>query len=242
MAKSFLPLDNIGFNCIGHRGACGHAPENTLSSFDLALEMGCTWIELDVYCVENELLVIHDDDLERTTNGTGKVMGQDLSYLRSLDAGNGQQIPTLGEVCELVNHRAGINIELKGPGTAAPVSAFVDSCRQNGWTNDHFLVSSFDHVQLAEIRGMDDSLNIGCLFSRPASDMTERCQKLSAYSLNINARYISQEIVSMAHDSGLKVYAYTVNDLSELDRMLAIGADGIFTDFPDRIYIFLEAS
>ena len=107
--------------CIGHRGACGYAPENTLAAFELAITMGCPWLELDVYAVEGELLVIHDDTLERTTNGKGQVMQTPLATLRSLDAGNGQQIPTLKEVIELVDHRAGINIELKGPHTAAPV-------------------------------------------------------------------------------------------------------------------------
>jgi glycerophosphoryl diester phosphodiesterase len=120
MPSQSLNLDQISFNCIGHRGACGHAPENTLSSFELAIEMGCPWIELDVYHIDGELLVIHDDTLERTTNGTGDVMDQSVAYLRTLDAGDGQQIPTLNEIIELVGHRAGINVELKGPDTELP--------------------------------------------------------------------------------------------------------------------------
>jgi glycerophosphoryl diester phosphodiesterase len=83
------------FLCIAHRGASGYRPENTLGAFEHAITMGCTWIELDVHVVENELIVIHDDTLSRTTNGTGKVTERDLAYLRNLDAGNGERIPFL---------------------------------------------------------------------------------------------------------------------------------------------------
>ena len=118
-------LQSMPFVCIGHRGASGYEPENTLSSFERAIAMGCRWIELDVYQVEGELIVIHDSTLDRTTNGQGRVASQTLAYLRSLDAGNGQQIPTLTEVISAVDHRAGINIELKGKHTAAPVVALL---------------------------------------------------------------------------------------------------------------------
>ena len=103
--------------------------------------MGCPWIELDVYFVGGELLVIHDDSLERTTSGKGEVMGSGLYYLRSLDAGNGQQIPTLQEVAELVDGRCGINIELKGPDTARPASIFAATLCRGYWQEDQFLFS-----------------------------------------------------------------------------------------------------
>ena len=122
--------------CIGHRGASGYAPENTLEAFELAISMHCPWVELDVYAVEDELLVIHDDTLERTTNGRGRVMQTPLAALRSLDAGKGQQIPTLSEVIELIDHRAGINIELKGEHTALPVNRLLADYRERGWHAD----------------------------------------------------------------------------------------------------------
>jgi len=96
--------------CFAHRGASGHEPENTLSAVEKAIILGSDWIEVDVYAVEGELIVIHDERLERTTNGTGSVMDKTLAYLQSLDAGKGQQIPSLREVFDCVDHRAVINV------------------------------------------------------------------------------------------------------------------------------------
>jgi glycerophosphoryl diester phosphodiesterase len=88
--------------CFGHRGAAGYAPENTLASVEKAISLGADWVEVDVYAVENELVVIHDDRLERTTNGSGYIIEQSLEYLRSLDAGEGEKIPFLREIFDLV--------------------------------------------------------------------------------------------------------------------------------------------
>ena len=107
---------------IGHRGAKGYKPENTLPSFKHAMDLGCDWLELDVYFVSGELLVIHDKSVDRTTNGKGNVEDLPLDYLRSLDAGDGAPIPTLNEVLCLVNNQCGVNVELKGKNTAQPVS------------------------------------------------------------------------------------------------------------------------
>src|SRR3954464_9724202 len=100
-----------GLLCIGHRGACGHEPENTLRSVRRALELGAHGIEIDVYFVDGEIIVIHDAKLERTTNGKGYVARKSLAYLRSLDAGKGERIPTLRQVFDTVDRRAFINIE-----------------------------------------------------------------------------------------------------------------------------------
>ncbi len=99
--------------CFGHRGARGHEPENTLRSVRQALELGANGIEVDVHPADGRLVVIHDDTLNRTTNGAGLVAEKTFSYLRSLDAGQGERIPTLEEVFDVVNRRAVINVELK---------------------------------------------------------------------------------------------------------------------------------
>ena len=106
--------DSHGFACIGHRGASGYEPENTLRSFSRAIEMKCSWIELDVHMADGHIMVIHDEDLSRTTNGKGKISESKYEYLSKLDAGEGEHIPTLPEVLALVDHRCRINIELKG--------------------------------------------------------------------------------------------------------------------------------
>ena len=133
--------------CIGHRGAMGHAPENTLASIRKALELGVPCMEVDVYYVDGHLVVFHDDRLERLTNGSGYVWEQSFDYLRSLDAGDGQQIPTLEEVCEVIGSQACLNIELKGPDTAVPVAALLSKLIADGWDKEKFLVSSFYHLE-----------------------------------------------------------------------------------------------
>jgi glycerophosphoryl diester phosphodiesterase len=112
------------FTVLAHRGARGHAPENTLKAFDKALELGARWIELDVQFHAGELWVFHDQRLERCTNGAGWLVDHDARVLRALDAGGGQQIPFLREVLNHLRGRVSLNIELKtGDGTAAAVAA-----------------------------------------------------------------------------------------------------------------------
>ncbi len=221
------------FICIGHRGACGHKPENTLGSFAYAIELGCTWLELDVYAVQDELLVIHDDTLERTTNGSGDVMEHDVGYLRELDAGGGQQIPTLDEVVRLVDRRCVINIELKGPGTAGPVCEYLNRLCEGRWQAEDFLLSSFYHAELALA---DLQYRRGALFGKARTDYFERTAKLAAWSINVSTRLVNEQLVGAAHDRDLKVFVYTVNEPAEMLKMQQIGVDGVFTDYPDRFF------
>ena len=113
---------NYSFLIIGHRGACGYEPENTLVSFARAVNMGVDMIELDVYaCKTGELVVHHDDTVDRMTNGHGNVIDMSFAELRSLKVAGIEQIPTLSEVIDLIDHKVPIDIELKGPGTAKPI-------------------------------------------------------------------------------------------------------------------------
>lgn len=218
------------FICIAHRGASGYAPENTLAAFELAIEMGSPWIELDVYAIENELIVIHDDDLDRTTNGTGAVMSSSFASIRSLDAGAGERVPTLLEVIELVNHRAVINIELKGKGTAIPVTRLLNSLCDNGYRPEEFFISSFDHKELAE---MGTNYHRGALFDKRVSDYIERSLALNAKSINVSARIVDTKMISSAHEEGLKVFVYTVNSHKQMLDLRTMGVDGVFTNYPD---------
>lgn len=221
------------FICIGHRGAMGHRPENTLASFQLALDMGCSWLELDVYAVDGELVVIHDDTLERTTNGQGNVMDKSFAELRALDAGEGQQIPSLNEVIDLVDRRAVINIELKGPGTVRPVCRLLDAYCARGWSPEDFLLSSFKHDELA--LGAP-AYRRGALFGRRSRvDPVAAAQQLGAWSINLDLAMVNPAIVARAHEAGFKVLVYTVNKADDIARMRSLGVDGIFTNFPDRV-------
>jgi glycerophosphoryl diester phosphodiesterase len=231
MTSNNLPA----IKCIGHRGAMGYAPENTLASFQLALEMGAHCIELDVYAVDGELVVFHDDTLERTTNGTGTVMGQTFTALRQLDAGSGERIPTLDEVIRLVDKQAGINIELKGPNTADPVMETITRMRSAGWSDELILVSSFDHAQLARARELDPGVRLGALyFESPAKGLVD-VRAMGAYALHPGAWFVDESLVAEAQAAGLKVYVYTVNEPAEIERMRQLGVDGVFTNYPDRV-------
>ena len=135
---------------IGHRGAAGHAPENTQASFRKAIELGCDMTELDVHvCASGDVVVIHDETLDRTTNGKGNVSDHTLTELKQLDAGKGEQIPLLQEVLELLKDRIMLNIELKGLGTAEPVYKIV---KKTGWSNQDLTVTSFNRDMLTEYK------------------------------------------------------------------------------------------
>ncbi|MBT4160864.1 MAG: glycerophosphodiester phosphodiesterase [Gammaproteobacteria bacterium] len=218
--------------CIGHRGARGYLPENTLPSFQHAIDLGCDWIELDVYLVESELIVIHDKRVDRTTDGSGLLADLGMDYIRSLDAGGGAGVPTLREVLDLVDGRCGINVELKGDGTAGPVCRQLDEYCTNGRSKDAFLLSSFNHRELGQA---NPTYRRGALFSRLTRDMWEQAETLGAWSVNFDMRDVTPQLVTEAHERGYKVLVYTVNEPRDIKRMIACQVDGIFSDFPDRL-------
>jgi glycerophosphoryl diester phosphodiesterase len=215
---------------IGHRGAAGLEPENTLPSFRRAYACGVSAVELDVYCVENALVVIHDDTLERTTNGYGEVRDQSLTTLRRLNAGNGWPPPLLEEVVAELPRGVGLNIELKGPHTAAPVAALLARHRKLD-----VLVSSFQHQQLHEFRRLDGSTPVAPLYARWNSGAWQTAEALGAAAINLSRRAVTPQRLIEARQRGLKSFVYTVNDLQEARKFVDWGASGLFTDYPDRI-------
>lgn len=229
ISKSFIK--------IGHRGAMGYEPENTLLSFRKALDLGVDAIELDVYvCKTGELVVIHDDKVDRTTNGKGYVIEKTFDELRSLDAGKSEKIPTLSEVLDLENRKVKVNIELKGEGTAKPVSDLIKYYVDNkNWKFDDFVVSSFNHCELKEFSELSPDVKIGALIVGIPLGFAEFAEKLNAYSVNLCVEFINQEFVNDAHNRGMKVFVWTVNDLDEIKRIKSLGVDGIFSNFPDRL-------
>jgi glycerophosphoryl diester phosphodiesterase len=222
------------FILFAHRGASGYEPENTLLAFERALAMGARWIELDVYAVEGELIVIHDERLERTTNGTGFVMDKALSYLRNLDAGKGQKIPFLREVFDLISNRAGINIELKGPQTAVPAAALIAAAITAGrMTAEQFIVSSFNRKELLHFKDIYPEIRIGVLVSGVPRRYSMFAEKTGAYAVHAGMNMVNGRFVAGAHRRGLKLFVYTVNTREDLKRMQDMGVDGVFTDCPD---------
>lgn len=220
---------------IGHRGAAGYAPENTLKSIARALDLGAHWVEIDVYSVDNQLVVIHDDKLERTTNGHGYLSDKSFSYLRSLDAGQGEKIPILDEVFELVNHRAGINIELKGSNTAKHLAKHISDRIARGWSFEEILVSSFDHTELATLKDIEPRIRRGGLIYGIPQDYAAFGEKLKLHSVNPSIHFINQQLIDDAHKRGFLVLAYTANDPRDIEKMASMGVDGLFSDYPDRV-------
>ena len=222
---------------VGHRGAAGHEPENTLRSFRKALDLGADMVELDVHlCGTGELVVIHDETVDRTTDGSGSVRDMPFDELRGLDAGKGERIPTLREVLDLLDGRAGVNIELKALGTAEPVhEAIRDAIGRPGWSHESILVTSFHLGELTELRGLSDEARIGVLVSGDPREVLEYAELIGAYSVNPHFGRTSREFVVDAHGRGLKVFVWTVNELGDIERMKAMGVDGIISDYPDRV-------
>lgn len=221
---------------IGHRGALGYEPENTLLSFAKALELKVDAIELDVYLVDGHLVVIHDDRVDRTTNGEGYVWDFTFEELRKLDAGKGALIPTLEEVFDLVDKKIQVNIELKGKGTAEPLNVLLKKyIQEKGWTASHFLVSSFDHHELKKFHELMPEIRIGALITALPLNYAKFAEELNAWSINPSLEFINQEFVDDAHQRGMKVLVWTVNHPDDIARMKALGVDGVFCNYPDRL-------
>lgn len=230
-------MSEPAFLCIGHRGARGHAPENTLLGLTTGIAMGVHAVEFDVQLhPSGELLLMHDLWVDRTTNGKGLLTELSLEALRALDAGKGERIPTLREALDLVDSRVLVNIELKTwNGTAAAVAKVVREYVAKGWPLEHFLVSSF---HLPELRAMHEAapeIPLGALYCGVPLDGAAPAAALGARTLNLSTEFIDAGLVRDAQALGLKVYAYTVNLPAEIALMRRMGLDGVFTDFPERV-------
>jgi len=222
---------------IAHRGAPGYEPENTLRSVKKALDLSVDMIEFDVYALpDKSVVVMHDDKVDRTTNGKGYVIEKTLPEIKQLDAGKGEKIPTLQEVIDLVDHKVLVNIELKGEKTAHIVADIITSyVEHKHWRYDDFIVSSFNHHELHTFKKLLPQVKISALVAHIPLNYAEFGEELGAYSVNLDMDFINQAFVDDAHKRGLKVFVYTVNDHDDIARMKALGVDGIFGNFPDRI-------
>jgi len=229
---------------IAHRGASGSAPEHTQPAFERALAIGVDMIELDVQLSrDEELVVIHDLDLERTTSGHGPVRAHDVAHLTSLDAGRwfgsafaGQRVLTLAEVIGIVGSHARLNVEVKAPAAdwdrlAPKLTAML---RSHGLI-ESTVISSFETGALAAVRAVSADARIGLLWQDPDfADAWDWASHLGATSFHPHWALVSSEMVDAAHRSGLQVLVWTVNDVAAMRYLLALGVDGIMSDFPER--------
>jgi glycerophosphoryl diester phosphodiesterase len=229
---------------IAHRGASGDFPENTLPAFAAAIEAGAQMCELDVQLTADAaVVVIHDETVNRTTNGAGAVSAMTLAEIRRLDAGHkfgagfaGARVPALEEVLELVKGRCRLNVELKSPGVEREVYRLLRAHGAIAGT----IVSSFDWDALAAVRRLEPALSIGVLADRGAEAMFEAAADLRAISVNPRHNMVTPAIVERAHRIGLTVLVWTVDKPAEMRRMIALGVDGIMTNYPGRLSALLS--
>ena len=222
---------------IGHRGAKAHAAENTLASFQKALDAGVDAVELDVHvCSTGELVVIHDFTVDRTTNGTGEVHKLALAQLKTLVVEGVHEIPTLDEVMEILGHKCLVNIEMKGRHTAKPVSDFIDRyVKEKGYSYTHFIVSSFQREELQIMSETNKNVCLGILTQASVKQAWEWADEFNATALHPHFTLLTESNVKKAQEAGYKVYTWTVNEPEDIARMKAYGVDGIISDYPERL-------
>ncbi|MFT4993320.1 MAG: glycerophosphoryl diester phosphodiesterase [Paraglaciecola sp.] len=226
-----------------HRGASADAPENTLLAIEEALTQGADGIEIDVHQSGDDLVVIHDRWLHHTTNGQGQLQDYCLTELKLLDAGQGQQIPTLWQVMQLVDGRCLLNIEIKGVNDPQLVLSLIDKAqRELHFFRQQFIVSSFDHHLLKDIKALSPSLKIAALTTGKPIDYALFAQNLDAYSVNIDMTFIDQHFVADAKSRGLKIFVYTVDEEEDLLKLIDLAVDGVFCNAPGRARRFLNQS
>jgi glycerophosphoryl diester phosphodiesterase len=217
---------------IAHRGASALAPENTLAAIRRAIELGAVWVEVDVQACADGLVVIHDDTVERTTDGHGPVATQTLAALRALDAGRGERIPLPDEVLDLCRGRCAVNLELKGPRVAPRLLPLLRNALASGWPADSLLCSSFDWPQLEVLRAALPALPLGVLCERVDAAAVAMAQRLGARVIACALKHADAGAVTAAHDAGCALWVFTVNGTADAARLAALGVDGIFSDLP----------
>jgi glycerophosphoryl diester phosphodiesterase len=232
---------------IAHRGASGECPENTRVAFRRAIEQSAGMIECDLQLTaDGHVVVFHDWKVDRTTNGKGSLASLSLDDLRSLDAGawrserfRGERVPTLEELLELALPHTQLNLELKcraGAETAhlLAMTAIAAVSQRDGFAGVIF--SSFDVETLEAVRDVSPYAQIGLLWSVPPFDLAwELARDLGAIAFHPDVATVTPELVGRAHDHGLAVHVWTVNDVTRMVELVRMGVDGIFSDFPGRM-------
>ncbi|OFC69750.1 glycerophosphodiester phosphodiesterase [Alteromonas confluentis] len=219
---------------LAHRGASKAAPENTLAAFRLGFEMGAHGLEFDTYQVDGEIVVIHDRWLNRTTNGSGRVVDQTLSYLRSLNAGNGEPIPLLVEALQCLPESTLCNVEIKGMTNPESWLARLLECCDIAQINpDSLLISSFNHRWLLSLKQLRPTLKLGALTANIELNSLRFARELAPWSVNYALDTIEETEVKRAQEAGYKVLVYTVDNPEDMLLLQSWGVDGIFTNKPD---------
>ncbi|MDP1949286.1 MAG: glycerophosphodiester phosphodiesterase family protein [Nitrospirota bacterium] len=217
---------------IGHRGAAGHAPENTLAAIHKGIALGVDFVEIDVRrTADGVLVILHDESVSRTTNGTGRVDRLSLHEVKTFDAGNGEQIPTLEEVLTETDGRVGLMLELKIEGIAQQV---VEAVHRVEFTNA-VIYASFLHDELTHIRAADPKASLMVLFDHVPQSPVSRAIAYGPSHVGLRHDTATRRLVDAFHQVGLVVCVYTANCPGDIQHALSVGVDGVISNFPERI-------
>ena len=235
------------FTIIAHRGASAYAPENTLAAFDKALDLGAADVEFDVhFSADGQVVVIHDDTVDRTTNGSGAVAELTLAQLKSLDAGSWfaaqfseERIPTLMELLERYKDRLHLHIEVKGRAEHLSEKT-IDLVRDHGWL-DSVTIISFQKERLEEARAYAPEIPAGWLAREVDESMIEQARRLRLAMICPQAGILDRELADRLHQKGFIVMVWGAGDEDVMRRVVEAGADGMTVDFPDKLASFLDS-
>ncbi|MEM9001655.1 MAG: glycerophosphodiester phosphodiesterase family protein [Bacteroidota bacterium] len=222
---------------IGHRGAMGHETENTLASIQKALDLGVDMIEIDVFRVDSgEIVVFHDDRLDRLSNAKGKIEAYTVADLKQVVLKGDHKIPMLHEVLDLIANEVALNIELKGANTAVGVNGIIkDYVHERGWSSDNFIISSFNWEELRRMRTANPDIAIAVLTEGDPLEAIYTAKTLKATAINPYFKKLTEQNIKKMHDEGLMVYTWTVNKMKDIKKMKDFGVDGIITNYPERV-------
>jgi glycerophosphoryl diester phosphodiesterase len=220
---------------VGHRGAAGYAPENTLASLQHAIGLGLDFAEFDLRRTQDGVLILlHDKTVDRTTNGKGPVDHFSFRDLKALDAGHGNSIPSLEEALRLADRKIGLLLELKVPGIAQDCIETVQHLR----LHSPVIYASFLLEELADLRDADHRASTMALFSNLPSDplgIVATVRPSQATHVGLRHDTVTPDLIQDLHQTGWPVFAYTANDPADIERLKTFGIDGIISDYPDRI-------
>ncbi len=240
-----------GMRVIAHRGFSGRAPENTLAAIREAIAVGADMAEIDVTLSSDDaIVVIHDDTLERTTNGSGLASQFTLAELKDLDAGAwfgprfaGERVPTLDEVLTMVDGRILLNIEIKSEAVKRGIAARVVETVQRHEMRDQVVISSFSPAALEQIHSLAPHLTTAVLYNQDLQgglDAVDIVQDLGASAFNVKRTRLTSVMTQRCREHHIPIGIYTVNKKRHMRKMIKKGVAAIFTDHPDRLIKVLQ--
>ena len=217
---------------IGHRGAAGHAPENTLAAIRKGIDLGVDFVEIDVRRTADGVLVaLHDETVNRTTNGKGRVDRLSHRDVKRFNAGDGEHIPTVGEVLEAARGRVGLMLELKVVGVAQTTTAAV----QEAGFKEPVIYASFLHDELSEVRSIEPEATLMVLFGRLPRAPIARAREYRPSHVGLRHDTATRRLVDAFHEENLLVFVYTVDRPGDIQHALSIGVDGVISNWPERV-------